>query len=290
MTNSLAPKKPMSKTKKVILWVGGSIVGLLVALTVLGLILNAADPEGMEKIRAEQENERVVKEAEKAEAQAAKESAEAVAAGEKARQEEAEAARQEADKVAAESAKAAEESENAAQESAKAEDESKVKAAEESANAAREAEKNKAEEAEVKKQAEAKAAEEAAKNDPMRLIAEASGVKDVVVTKKGGVITASFPIQDNFSMRLIQVGAQSATVDILRAASEHAPAKYDKVLVLGGMDMQDAYGEVTEGQKVLQAEYEKATVEKINYDNVISENIWELRDFGFVHQVLREKQ
>lgn len=232
-------KKKMSKGKKIALWVVGGFVGLIVFFTVLGGILNAVDPEGMEQIRNEQEAERNAKASQKAAEDAARESAKA----------EDEAAK----------AKAQAKTEQEAQASQKAEDEKR-------------------------------AAEESAKNDPMRLIAEASGVEGIVVTQKGGRITADFPIADNLSMRMIQRGAQNDTVAILKAVSEHAPAKYEEVLVLGGMDMQDAYGQVTEGQKVLQAEYSKETIGKINYENVFPESIWELRDFGLIHKVLRETE
>lgn len=182
--------------------------------------------------------------------------------------------------------RAEQEAERQAKESQKAEEnaaKAKTKAAQDAVEASAEAE-------ESKKAAEAKAAEESAKNDPMRLIADAADVEGLVVSQKGGRITADFPIADNMSMRLIQRGAQNDTIDILKAVSEHAPAKYEEVLVLGGMDMQDAYGQVTEGQKVLQAEYSKETIGKINYENVLPESIWELRDFGLIHKVLRETE
>lgn len=251
------PKKKMSWKKKILVWVGGIIAGFII----LGIAINIADPEGMDEIRTEQEAERQAKASEKASEAAAKESAKAEAQS----------------KAEAEEAKSEQEAQEA-QASQKAEED---KRAAEEAKAAEEAQKA---------EDEKRAAEEAAKNDPLRLIAEAADVEGLVVTQKGGRITADFPIADNMSMRLIQRGAQNDTIDILRAVSEHAPAKYEEVLVMGGMDMQDSYGQVTEGQKVLQAEYSKETIGKINYDNVLPESIWELRDFGLIHNVLRETE
>lgn len=258
------PKKKMSWKKKTLIWVGGIIAGFII----LGIAINIADPEGMDEIRAEQEAERQAKASEKASEAAAKESAKA----------EEEAANAEAQsKADAEKAKSEQEAQEA-QASQKAEEDKRA------------AEETKAAEEAQKAEDEKRAAEEAAKNDPLRLIAEAADVEGLVVTQKGGRITADFPIADNMSMRLIQRGAQNDTIDILRAVSEHAPAKYEEVLVMGGMDMQDSYGQVTEGQKVLQAEYSKETIGKINYDNVLPESIWELRDFGLIHNVLRETE
>lgn len=62
--NAGTEKKRMSKGKKVILWIAGSVVGVFVLLAILGNILNKVDPEGMAAIRAEQEASQKAKDTE----------------------------------------------------------------------------------------------------------------------------------------------------------------------------------------------------------------------------------
>lgn len=248
-------KTPMSKGKKIALWVGGSIVGLFVLLMVIGGISAAMNPDEFAQFQAEQEAERSAK----------------------------------ADQKAAEESAKAEESKRAEEEAAaekKAEEEAAVKAQEESDKDA--AEKRAAEEAEAKKKADAekaaaekKAAEEKKRAATPEGIAGSAGVDDLTVFTEGSVVFAEFPIADNFSKGMIASGAKRDTLDILKAVRESG-MKYSRVFVQGKFPMQDSYGNSSVSM-VVNAGYDKATVDKINFDGINPDGIWGLRDAGMVH-------
>ncbi|WP_158087268.1 hypothetical protein [Mycobacterium aquaticum] len=51
--------------------------------------------------------------------------------------------------------------------------------------------------------------------------------------------------------------------------------------------MQDDYGN-TSNPVILNVDYDAATLDKINFDNVNSKKIWEIRDGGMVHPELQQ--
>ena len=100
------------------------------------------------------------------------------------------------------------------------------------------------------------------------------------------MIFAEFPISDNFSKGMIASGAKRDTLDILKAVRESG-IKYKRVFVQGKFPMQDAYGN-SSNSMILNAGYDKATVDKINFDGINSDNIWDLKDAGMVHGELQD--
>lgn len=128
----------------------GGLVALFALLLVLGLIVQAVDPDGMDEIRADQEQERLDQEAEEAaEAEAEKE----------AEREEAEAAAEEAEREAEEEAERQADEEAAAEREA---EEERQREEEEAAEAAEEEERQAEEEAAAEREAEEEAEQETA--------------------------------------------------------------------------------------------------------------------------------
>lgn len=127
--------------------------------------------------------------------------------------------------------------------------------------------------------------------DPLQVIAQATGDDQAEAHlepgENGEVLFVTFDISDNFTQGLVISGAQRATFDVLEAL-DASDVEYSRVFIQGNLPMQDQYGNV-EDSMVLNAGYDAATVEQINYDNItIQDTIWDLRDAGMVHPELEE--
>lgn len=107
MTNSLtpAPKKRMSKGKRLTLWIVGGIVGLFVLITAIGAIGLATQPGGFDAAVASQSAEAEAKAQEEAKAKASEDAANAATAAEKKKVDDEIAAKQAEEKAADEAAK-----------------------------------------------------------------------------------------------------------------------------------------------------------------------------------------
>lgn len=96
-----------------------------------------------------------------------------------------------------------------------------------------------------------------------------------------GSVTAAFAIGDNLTEGLIKDGARFRTIDILEYAKKTYP-NASQVTVQGSFPMKDAYGNVST-DVVVNVTYLKSTIDQINFEGVDKDNIWEIRDSGFVH-------
>ena len=96
----------------------------------------------------------------------------------------------------------------------------------------------------------------------------------------GEVVTARFAIKDNFTNGFIKDGARFDTIDILKYANAKYP-NASEVNVQGTFPMTDQYGN-TKTDVVVNITYLRSTLDKINFDGVRKDRIWEIRDFGFI--------
>jgi cytoskeletal protein RodZ len=299
-------KKKLSKPVKIGLWSGGGIIGLFIIITIIGAISIASQPGGWDAELARQESARIVEASQKAadasaaatrEANAkastdAAASAKATAAASKAAAVKKIAdAKASADAVAS---KAATDAKAKASAEAKAkQDAATAKASTDAAAAKAAADAKEKADAAAKAKADAAAAVAKAKADAAAAAArqytdtvKAANVKGLKVHQEGNIVFASFPIQDNFTSGMIRSGAQFDTIDILKAVKAHVKT-YNRVFVQGSFAMQNDYGE-TAVKTILNAGYEKATVDRIQLDNVDYKKIWDLKDSGMVHSALNE--
>jgi hypothetical protein len=96
----------------------------------------------------------------------------------------------------------------------------------------------------------------------------------------GDVVNARFAIRDNYTETMIKDGARLSTIDILRYARATYPDA-SAVNVQGTFPMTDPYGN-TSTQVAIDLTYSRATLNKINFDGVTKNSIWEIRDSGSV--------
>ena len=101
----------------------------------------------------------------------------------------------------------------------------------------------------------------------------------------GDVVFAAFEISDNFTNGLIRSGAQFETIDILKYAKGAYPAAA-RVFVQGSFPMKDAFGN-TSTDVILNVGYDRATLDKINFEGVDHGQIWDIRDVGMVNAELQ---
>jgi uncharacterized protein DUF2510 len=96
----------------------------------------------------------------------------------------------------------------------------------------------------------------------------------------GEVINARFAIRDNYTETMIKDGARHDTIDILRYARATYPDA-SAVNIQGTFPMTDPYGN-TSTQVAIDLTYSRETLNKINFDGVSKNSIWEIRDSGSV--------
>ena len=96
----------------------------------------------------------------------------------------------------------------------------------------------------------------------------------------GDIINARFAIRDNYTEQMIKDGARLDTIDILRYARAPYPDA-SAVNVQGTFPMTDPYGN-TSTQVAIDLTYSRATLNKINFDGVNKNSIWEIRDSGSI--------
>ena len=95
------------------------------------------------------------------------------------------------------------------------------------------------------------------------------------------VVTARYKISDNFTKGLTKDGARINTVDILKYIKAAYP-NLTEVHVAATADMVDQYGNTSEDQ-VVTLVYSRATMDKINFDHILAQNIWNVADYADVH-------
>lgn len=96
----------------------------------------------------------------------------------------------------------------------------------------------------------------------------------------GDVVDARFAIRDNYSESMIKDGARFDTIQILKYARATYPDA-SAVNVQGTFPMTDPYGN-TATHVAIDLTYSRDTLNKINFDGVSKNSIWEIRDSGSV--------
>ncbi|MBD3752355.1 MAG: DUF2510 domain-containing protein [Micrococcales bacterium] len=102
------------------------------------------------------------------------------------------------------------------------------------------------------------------------------------VEQVGDTVTIKFPVSDNLGADLIRIGAQSDTIKILEYAYDTYPdAAW--IWVDGTFPTIDDFGNETPDSVILSVGYERSTLALIDFDNVLNDTIWDIRDSGSVH-------
>ncbi|MFD5853887.1 hypothetical protein ACFWGC_27615 [Cytobacillus pseudoceanisediminis] len=275
----VAKIKKTGKAKKMLLSAVGCFVLLIAAISFDGPSKNQpATTQVSEDNKEEKKDEEKAKEEEKSESE--------------------KAAEEEAENKAKEEAAAKKAEEDAAKRKAK--DEAKLKA-EQKAKAKAEAEaKKKAEEeakakavaeAEAKKKSEAEKPENVLKKAVVKALGKKSNrdldkVTKVSVNEQSGAVTVQFAGDDNFSEKMIVSGIKMDIEKVLEAVRK-SKINYKELNISVTFSMVDKLGNAKESE-VVSLVYYKETIDKINFDNFLYDNVFDITDIPpFIHPAFR---
>lgn len=97
----------------------------------------------------------------------------------------------------------------------------------------------------------------------------------------GGNIRVYFTINDNLWGGLIKFGAKSDIVDILKTV-HFSGYDYSRVTVIGTFPLVDKFGN-SEESKVIQATYTSSTINRINWQGFLTDNVYDIADSVWLH-------
>lgn len=101
-----------------------------------------------------------------------------------------------------------------------------------------------------------------------------------------GILTIKFMINDNFTSDFIMVGMQTDVTDMLKIISQSGVMpEYTMVVFDGTFSLRDNFGNTFE-DTVLVAQYNKTTVDKINWDGFLYTDIFTIADGVRIHPAM----
>ncbi|MCP4248097.1 MAG: hypothetical protein GY778_13705 [bacterium] len=108
-----------------------------------------------------------------------------------------------------------------------------------------------------------------------------------LTTESGGrkIVSVTWAINDNLTKRFIRGGALRDVVKILRAVDD-SEMDYAAVQLRGTFPLDDAYGQ-SNTRDVIKADLTRATVDRINWDRFIPEDIPRVADSWYLHPALK---
>lgn len=110
-------------------------------------------------------------------------------------------------------------------------------------------------------------------------------VRDVVIGPDGRVVV-TWAINDNFTEGMVKSGSRIDATKMLQLIRE-AGLGQDGAFLEGTFSMVDQYG-VAEETVVIRASYSGETLQRINFDNFLHDNIWAIADSAQIHPAFQE--
>lgn len=99
-------------------------------------------------------------------------------------------------------------------------------------------------------------------------------------------IVIGWAADDNFSTNMIVGAMQLDTVEVLKSVDQSGIV-YDQVFIGSTFAMQDQFGNPSE-MEVLTLAYNKETLDRINWDNFIFSNVFDIADLFILHPAFEE--
>jgi len=100
-----------------------------------------------------------------------------------------------------------------------------------------------------------------------------------------GVVDVQWAINDNFTDDMRILGAKLDVSAILQQVQQSA-LPYTSVHAIGTFSLVDTFGNVSE-QTVVDVTYLRETIEKINWENFLTDNMFEIADAAILHPEFR---
>lgn len=108
---------------------------------------------------------------------------------------------------------------------------------------------------------------------------------DATVQDLGDQLNVTFPISDNLTKGFRIIGAQSDTLDIIKAAKQSGYP--GTVYIEGTFPMVDAYG-AESTDSIIFLTYSPETVARIQPDTIPQDKIWDIADTAGIHPEMRK--
>ena len=101
-----------------------------------------------------------------------------------------------------------------------------------------------------------------------------------------GIIFVSFAINDNLTQGMVRGGARLDVKNLVRAIDE-SRIDFTGLWLFGTFSMVDAFGNAEE-MEVVKMFYDRATVDRINWDSFLTDNIYVIADDEWVHPAFQD--
>lgn len=102
-----------------------------------------------------------------------------------------------------------------------------------------------------------------------------------------GAIFINWALDDNLTMEFIGSGARSDATEIVRAL-HNSGIDYTYVILSGSFSLVDEFGNKNEAN-VFNLTFNKSTIEKINWENFLTDNIDNIADDAFIRTELQDQ-
>lgn len=102
---------------------------------------------------------------------------------------------------------------------------------------------------------------------------------------QGERLVVEFALNDNFTQDMRARGAMIDVKDVLKVAAQ-SDAEFSSVFVAGTFSLVDTLGNASE-ERVVQAVYSREILDQVNWDNFLTDNVWEIADSVSLHPELR---
>lgn len=106
------------------------------------------------------------------------------------------------------------------------------------------------------------------------------------LTIEDETVFIQWAINDNLTEGMIKTGAKIDVADILETVAKSG-IQYQKVELIGTFSMVDKFGNASE-DPVIALMYERATIERINWENFLFDNVYDVADFVKIHPAFQD--
>ena len=107
------------------------------------------------------------------------------------------------------------------------------------------------------------------------------------IQDENGNIKIGFTVNDNITKGFVRFGAKSDIEKILKA-TESLAGKYSEVIVIGTFSLTDKFGNSKES-RVIEATYTRNTINKINWQGFLIDDIYAIADSVWLHPDFKER-
>ena len=105
------------------------------------------------------------------------------------------------------------------------------------------------------------------------------------LTYENSIVRVTWAINDNLTQGMLRTNARSDASDILRLIAESG-LPYQTVEIQGTFPLVDRLGN-SEESVVTQAAYTRATLDRVNWDNFLYDNVFLIAEGSMIHQDFR---